>query len=406
MEQISILGLAEQILQKSQEITKYLQANNVAAPTFSPTTADVPQTTEYRELQDSLKTCLEDLQRLTEGPQRFYRHFLMRGYELGAFQIALDFDFFTLVPASGDIALQELSSQSGLDLDRTGRVMRLLITHRFFEERKPGFFSHNSFSIALLDSEIKSVVHYSLDEMIKAAVVSSASLKANPQISDSKHCPFYMCHGVPIFEYYSQHPEFAGRFARAMAGWRRMENSVTELRDNFHWADLKGTVVDIGGGSGHVSINLARDETNDMLGQGEKLLTDDVRDRISFSKANFFEPQRYKGAAAYLLRQCVHNWADGDVVTMFRAVVPGLEASLPDTPLLINDIVLPEPGTVPRLWEREMRQADMVMMVSFGAKQRTAAEFEALLKEADARYYVRKVHDQGALGLLEVYLNH
>jgi hypothetical protein len=89
---------------------------------------------------------------------------------------------------------------------------------------------------------------------------------------------------------------------------------------------------------------------------------------------------------------------------MFKAVVPGLEGSAATTPLLINDIVLPEPGTVPRLHEREMRQADMVMMVCFGAKQRTKEEFEALLKEADERYYIHKVHDQGALGLLEVYL--
>jgi len=62
-----------------------------------------------------------------------------------------------------------------------------------------------------------------LDEMIKAAVESSVSLKANPYESDSIHCPFYTRHGVPIFRYYSKHPEQAGRFARAMAGWRRSE---------------------------------------------------------------------------------------------------------------------------------------------------------------------------------------
>lgn len=35
-------------------------------------------------------------------------------------------------------------------------------------------------------------------------------------------------------------------------------NNVVELRDNYPWAKLKGTVVDIGGGSGHVSIELAK----------------------------------------------------------------------------------------------------------------------------------------------------
>ncbi|KAH8194549.1 hypothetical protein TruAng_011284 [Truncatella angustata] len=190
--------------------------------------------------------------------------------------------------------------------------------------------------------------------------------------------------------------------------------SIPKLKSYFPWTEISGSVIDIGGGSGHISIILARlyphlkfivqDETDDMLNQGQKLLTDDVRDRISFQKASFFEPQPVKGAAAYLIRQCTHNWADHDVVRMFRAVVPGLEGSAPGTPLLINDIVLPEPGTLPLNWEREMRQADMVMLVSFGAKQRTKKEFEALLKEADPRYGIRKISDEGALGLIEVVL--
>ncbi|RYP57290.1 hypothetical protein DL769_009576 [Monosporascus sp. CRB-8-3] len=401
-ENVSILGLAENILEKTKEITKYLQANDLAAPTFSTKSSSPPGGADYRELQGSLRTLLEDLQRLVDGPTLFYRHFLMRGYEIAAFQIALDFDFFTLVPAEGEILIEELARKAGLDNDRTGRVVRLLITHRFFQERRPGYFSHNSFSLALQqDDEIRSMVHYSFDEMLKAAAESSVALKATPNESDSVHCPFYARHGVPIFRYYSKHPEQAGRFAKAMAGWRKMENSVTELRDNFNWAGIKGNVVDIGGGSGHVAIILARtfphlnfivqDESDDMLGQGQCLLTDDVRDRVSFSRASFFKPQSYKGAAAYLIRQCTHNWADHDVVTMFKSVVPGLEGSPPGTPLLINDIVLPEPGTVPCYWEREMRQADMVMLVSFGAKQRTKAEFEALLKEADPRYEIHKL---------------
>ncbi|KAH7256096.1 S-adenosyl-L-methionine-dependent methyltransferase [Fusarium tricinctum] len=415
-EDVSILGLAEGILEKTKEITKYLQTHNVAAPTFSCSSASVPVATDYHDLQISLKESLEDLQRLVEGPAKFYRHYLMRGYELAAFQVALDFNFFSLIPSTGEISLDELARKAGLDVDRTGRIMRLLITHRFFKEMTPGFVSHNSFSIALQDEEFSSVVHYSFDEMLKAAVETSASLKADPNHSDSLHCPFHTRHGVPIFNYYSKHPKEAARFAKAMAGWRRMENSVTELRDNFPWQSLNGTVVDIGGGSGHVSIILAQtfpqlsfqvqDQNEDMLAVGQNLLTDDVRGRVSFTKASFFEPQTYKGAAAYMIRQCTHNWADKDVVTMFKSVVPGLESSPPETPLLINDIILPEPGTVSRIWEREMRQADMVMLVSYGAKQRTRAEFESLLKEADTRYEIRKVHDSGALGVLEVYLRH
>lgn len=145
-----------------------------------------------------------------------------------------------------------------------------------------------------------------------------------------------------------------------------------------------------------------------MLAVGEKNAPAELRDCLSFTQANFFTAQQYKGAAAYLIRQCTHNWADHDVVTMLKAIVPGLEGSAPGTPLLINDMIMPEPGAkdVPRMWERERRQADMVMLVCYGAKQRTISEFQGLLKEADPRYAIRKVHaEMGALGILEVFLD-
>lgn len=123
--------------------------------------------------------------------------------------------------------------------------------------------------------------------MLKASAESSVAIKENPFEADSVHCPFYARFGTPIFDYYRKHPEHSGRFAKAMAGWRKSKymsllclhshletltlqkktaltsngkvvNNIVELRDNYSWADLKGTVVDIGGGSGHVSILLAR----------------------------------------------------------------------------------------------------------------------------------------------------
>lgn len=73
----------------------------------------------------------------------------MRGYELTGFQIALDFEFFTYVPADGEISVEEITKKAGLDKYRKGRVVRLLTKQRFFQGCTPGFFSHKSFYLAL-----------------------------------------------------------------------------------------------------------------------------------------------------------------------------------------------------------------------------------------------------------------
>ena len=145
-----------------------------------------------------------------------------------------------------------------------------------------------------------------------------------------------------------------------------------------------------------------------MLALGPKFLNPGLKDRISFTKADFFAPQKHLGAAAYFIRQCTHNWADADVVRIFKSMVPALEASAPGTPFLINDMILPEPGSkMERLWERERRLVDMVMLVCYGAKERTVKEFDTLLRVADERFVIKKVYNenQGELGMIEVYLN-
>lgn len=147
-----------------------------------------------------------------------------------------------------------------------------------------------------------------------------------------------------------------------------------------------------------------QDHSDRPLAQGQGLLTDDIRDRISFSKHDYFEAQPCRDMAAFILRQCLHSWGDREAVKMLKAIVPGLENSAPGTPLLINEVIMSEPGVQPRLKEQEQRRMDMLMMVVCGGKERTVAQYEILLKEADPRYEISRVYDVGALGLIEVHL--
>ena len=256
---VSVLGLGQNILELSQEMTNYFQGNNLAAPTFALDSQDPPDTPEYRRLHAALKTSLEDLQRLIDGPRKWLRVFCCTGYDLGALQVALDFEFFQLVPAHGDITLEDLAKQAGLDLDRTSRVVRQLMTYRIFEEHRPRVVSHSSTSLLMQqDEELRSVVHYSLDEMLKAAADCNITLKAHPYEAHQNLNPFVTRHGVGIFEFYKNDPEKARRFAKAMAGLRKMDRHIDNLlKDGFNWSAIKGTVIDCGGGNGHISKTLA-----------------------------------------------------------------------------------------------------------------------------------------------------
>ncbi|KAF9768566.1 hypothetical protein IL306_014135 [Fusarium sp. DS 682] len=218
---MQLVALAEAVLQQTKMISQYLKDNEHVEMTFDSAYTEPPNTPEFVALQDSLKTSLEDLRYLVDGPTRFYRSFFMTGYLLAAFQLALDFNFFDLVPSDGAISLQELAEKAGLDADRTKRVICYLATHHIFRLSQPGSISHTSFSIAMQDEELRSVVHYSFDEMLKAAVETGTSLKATPYESNKTHCPFTTRHGVSIFEYYAKYPDKALRFAKAMVAYRR-----------------------------------------------------------------------------------------------------------------------------------------------------------------------------------------
>lgn len=256
----SILGLGKNILQVTQDMTKYLQANKLVAPTFALDSRDPPEIAEYRGLHAELKTSLEDLQRLIDGPRRWLRYFCCSCYDLGALSIACDFNFFQLVPAQAEITLEELAKKAGLDQDRTARIIRQLMTYRMFEELRPKAFSHSSTSLTMhQDPELHAVVHCTLDHLFKASADCDISLKADPHNQNHDVNPFATRHGCGPFEFYKKYPEKTVRFSSAMAGLRK-ENSHIDflLKDGFDWSATKGTVVDFGGSNGRLSKSLAQ----------------------------------------------------------------------------------------------------------------------------------------------------
>ncbi|MCJ1262591.1 hypothetical protein MMC22_002461 [Lobaria immixta] len=405
--QSTLLQLAEEIHSKTYDIVKHLKAHQQEEPNFevtSPVIDPKVESAKYEALKNAVNEAANDLLLLVNGPKTFLRTFLVTHYELAAFQTAIEYKFFEKVPLEGEVHVTKLAESVGIDADRVGRFMRLLATQRVFKEVREDIFAHTVVSATLAtDPEVNSAAGMQMDEMFKAASETSNAIRKNPEGAHSNDSPFKHRFGMHTFEFYAKHPQKAARFARAMAGVSQMDRQFSELRDGFPWRSFnKGKIVDVGGGSGHVSMYLAKqfpelsfvvqDESETMIAQGKPLLTDDIRGRVTYQQHNFFNPQPVHDASAFFIRQCIHNWPDQECIKILQGFIPALEKCKPGTPLLINDTVLPPLDHKTRYEERLLRQLDIAMLVVINAKQRTEKEFRNLLHRADKRFeFIRTV---------------
>ncbi|KAI1827428.1 putative O-methyltransferase [Xylaria intraflava] len=414
-----LLEKAREVLAQAESLVKYYEAKGVAEPDFSPSSASHPSDREFDTLRINLTQAAEDAILLANGPLQWLRTFICHQHDLGAWQIALRFKYFSIIPVGQSMTVKEMASIAKMDEDRLGRVMKLLASQRCFQELEEGVYEHTSLSAFVANNkDIEATIAFQADEMFEAASLTATSVEQQPFTSTPDNSAFNIRFGTTPYKWYAANPARGARFAAAMAGLVQMNKDTLELRDRFPWASLgKTTVVDVGGGSGHISIYLAnefpdlefivQDVNTVMLVEGPKRADyPPVEKRVSFMQYDFNQPQPVHNAGLFFMRQIIHNYNDETSVKIFKSFVPAMEKCSPNTSLLINDMVLPPANTEPKVQEHHLRQIDMAMLNGYAAKQRTLKEFTDLLKEADSRFEVVKVHGQGIMGLIEVKLVH
>lgn len=198
-----------------------------------------------------------------------------------------------------------------------------------------------------------------------------------------------------MFDYlYQKEPDRAQRFAKAMTPW--MTFSYLDSSALFPFKHLQpGTlIVDVGGGSGHVSVQIAK--SNPHL----KFIVQDFEEPISIGKLNHensglaiewqvhnaFDPQPVEGADIYLLRRLLHDHSDTDAAKILRAVKDAMGS---ESRILIEDMIVPDLYGEESEWF--INHADIVMLSCLNAKERSLAQWNALIKQADERLEIVKV---------------
>ena len=127
--------------------------------------------------------------------------------------------------------------------------------------------------------------------------------------------------------------------------------SMDHLIENYDFGSIgAGTLVDIGGSHGQVSIALAQkypgikfivQDLPDTIVGLESRLPKSLKGRISGMEHDFLTPQPIKDADIYLLRWILHDWSDKYCVKILQALIPALKKG---AKIVINDICIPEPG--------------------------------------------------------------
>jgi ubiquinone/menaquinone biosynthesis C-methylase UbiE len=190
--------------------------------------------------------------------------------------------------------------------------------------------------------------------------------------------------GVPAFAYLEDHPAAADVYHHGMAQNRGEATAATATAYDFATFD---TIVDVGGGNGSLLLEILKtfpgprgvvfDLEHARPDAGAAIEAAGLSGRVHFEAGDFFSAVP-AGGDCYLLRQVIHDWDDARAETILRRcrqVIP------PHGRLLLVELLLPaegDPGV-------EAVMLDITMLVRVGGRERTEAEYRALLDRARFR---------------------
>jgi len=272
--------------------------------------------------------------------------------------------------------IDEIAAATATRPDMLRRLMNALAASGLFERTADERFGHNDLSRVLRrdhPASQRAIVEIVFgDEHYEAWGHLDHSLRTGETAFDKSY-------GLPIFGYFGQHPDRAAAFSEAMTSSTRMLEDAIMAAHSFRPFEL---AVDVGGSQGSLLRSIlarhpqARGIIFDLPEIVEAIRPGLAGTRITAEAGDFFENVT-PGGDLYLLKFILHDWTDDQCATILRniraAIRPGgrialFEMVLPDEPV-------PHPG-----WFM-----DLNMMAMTGGRERTVAEYEALLAPAGFR---------------------
>ncbi|KAI9686230.1 MAG: hypothetical protein M1822_003885 [Bathelium mastoideum] len=300
------------------------------------------------------------------------------------------------------IPYEELASRCGLKAQHLRRILRLAIANHVFQEPTKNIISHNAISRLIKEnSSYNDWIGLVCEEMLPASIHYVSALEKWKGDDDPTHTGWALANNVEksLFEMIGGNPKRAARFASAMTALNSTPMLLpVHLVRNLPWTaeSCPRTIVDIGGSQGAIGQYLLKSfpqitrlivqDLPETL-QGAEVL-ESLGSRLEFMEYDFFTEQKVKGADVYFFRSILHDWPDHKAIRILQNQVPALA---PGSSIILNEMCLPDPGTVPVSQEQHIRSYDLRMMQSFSGTERDRDDWIALIAAADPRLRLREI---------------
>jgi len=271
----------------------------------------------------------------------------------------------------------DLASELSVNEDALYRVLRTLTSLGVFEEQAPRTFRNN-----LASSMVRSETAGSMYEMalwmsdpfhfrVYADAMDSVQT-GKPAVEKTV--------GMPVFEYFSKHPEESEVFNNAMTMFSGMV--IPAVLEVYDFSGI-GTLVDVAGGHGRVLTSVLEkysaihgvlfDLEHVLVGARLLIESRGLADRCRTVAGDFFKavPQ---GGDAYIMKHIIHDWDDERATTILKNIRAAMNRG--GRLILVESVVTA--GSQPDF----AKLIDLEMLLLPGGRERTEQEFRDLLTDA------------------------
>ncbi len=276
--------------------------------------------------------------------------------------------------AGGAKTIGDLARATGTQEDGLYRVLRLLASLGLFAEVSPRRFGLTPPAELLrkdVAGSIRGMVLFLPDPLhFRVYANLMDSVKTGRPAAEATL-------GMPVFEYFAQHPEYSEVFNDAMTALSApVAGAAIEAYDFSQYR----VIVDVAGGHGEVLMSILKacpgvrgvlaEVGHVVEGARPRIAGAGLSDRCQAVECNFFKAVP-RGGDAYVMKHIIHDWDDARASIILQNIGTAMDSKR-------GAVILLE-SVIPSGPEPDMGKfVDIEMLLWPGGRERTAEEFRTL----------------------------